>query len=233
MNNTILALSGSAALVGFVHTLTGPDHYLPFIFLSKARKWSLFKTIWITLICGIGHVGSSVLLGTVGIAAGIAVDKLTHTESLRGGIVSWLFLLFGLFYMLWGIYKIRKNKAHKHLHIHENGSIHEHEHLHEDEHSHEHGKKLTFWVLFLIFVLGPCEPLIPFMMQPASENNTTGIIQVAAIFSLVTIATMLTIVLLTLKGIEYLPLKKLEKYMHVIAGAIILICGGGMVFLGW
>jgi hypothetical protein len=52
-------------------------------------------------------------------------------------------------------------------------------------------------VLFLIFVLGPCEPLIPFMMQPSSENNTTGIFQVAAIFSLVPIATMLTIVLLT------------------------------------
>jgi len=233
MNETVLTLTGTAALIGFLHTLTGPDHYLPFIFLSKARKWTLFKTIWVTLICGIGHVGSSIVLGAVGIAAGIAIDKLTHTEELRGGIVSWFFLAFGLIYMIYGFYSAYKNKAHKHLHVHQDGSMHEHAHIHETEHSHEHGKKLTFWVLFLIFVLGPCEPLIPFMMQPASEGNTAGIIQIAGVFSLVTLITMVTIVILTLKGIEFLPLKKLEKYMHAIAGGVILICGIGMLFLGW
>jgi len=233
MNDTLLTLTGFAALTGFLHTLTGPDHYLPFIFLSKARKWSMFKTIWVTIVCGLGHVGSSIALGAVGIATGIAIDKLTHTEELRGGIVAWFFLAFGLIYMLWGIYKARKNKAHKHLHVHDDGHIHEHEHHHESEHRHEHGKKLTFWVLFMIFVLGPCEPLIPFMMQPAAEGNIAGIIQIAGIFSLTTLATMLAIVILTLKGFEFLPMKKLEKYMHAIAGGVILICGVGMVFLGW
>lgn len=229
----LLTLSGFAALTGFLHTLTGPDHYLPFIFLSRARKWSLFKTIWITLICGIGHVGSSVLLGGIGIASGMAVDKLTHTEVLRGSIVSWIFILFGLAYFIWGLYKGIKNKAHKHLHFHDNGKLHEHEHIHGEEHSHEHGKKLTFWVLFLIFVLGPCEPLIPFLMYPAAQHHTWGIVQIAGIFSVVTIITMLTLVILSLKGLELLPLKKIERYMDAIAGGIILICGFGMVFLGW
>lgn len=233
MNETILTLTGTAALIGFLHTLTGPDHYLPFIFLSKARKWSLYKTIWVTIVCGIGHVGSSILLGSIGIASGIAISKLTHTEELRGGLVSWLFLLFGLIYMIWGLYKGLKNKPHKHLHFHDDGSMHDHDHNHEHEHRHEHGKSVTFWVIFLIFVLGPCEPLIPFLMYPAAQHNTWGIIQVAGVFSIVTIATMLTLVILTIKGIEFIPLKKLERFMDAIAGGIILVCGIGMVFLGW
>ena len=65
----------SAASLGFLHTLLGPDHYLPFIVMGKARRWSIWKTGGITIACGIGHIGSSVLLGLVGIALGIAVKK--------------------------------------------------------------------------------------------------------------------------------------------------------------
>ena len=59
--------------IGLLHTLVGPDHYLPFIVMGRARKWSLGRTAWITTLCGIGHVGSSVLLGMIGIAAGIGL----------------------------------------------------------------------------------------------------------------------------------------------------------------
>ena len=48
----------SAASIGFLHTLLGPDHYLPFIVMGRARRWSLWKTGWITVACGIGHIGS-------------------------------------------------------------------------------------------------------------------------------------------------------------------------------
>ena len=77
-------LSISAASLGFIHTILGPDHYLPFIVLSKARQWSSQKTMWITFISGIGHVGSSVLIGFIGIALGISLNKLKSFESLRG-----------------------------------------------------------------------------------------------------------------------------------------------------
>jgi hypothetical protein len=33
----------SAASVAFVHTMLGPDHYVPFIAMAKARDWSLPK----------------------------------------------------------------------------------------------------------------------------------------------------------------------------------------------
>ena len=63
MDNELLLLALTAASLGFIHTALGPDHYLPFIVLSKARNWSVPKTMWITFISGVGHVGGSVVIG--------------------------------------------------------------------------------------------------------------------------------------------------------------------------
>ena len=37
MSNEIVVLAGVAAIIGFVHTIFGPDHYLPFIVLSSLK----------------------------------------------------------------------------------------------------------------------------------------------------------------------------------------------------
>ena len=100
----------TAASIGFFHTLLGPDHYLPFIVISKARKWSLWKTNLITFICGIGHVASSVIIGFIGIFLGVAVNKLTPIEASRGSVAAWLMIAFGLVYFIWGMRKAYKKK---------------------------------------------------------------------------------------------------------------------------
>lgn len=225
-------LMGTTALIAFTHTLFGPDHYLPFIVMSKARKWSIWKTTWLTLVCGIGHVGSSILLGIIGVAAGIGLQKIEFIEGYRGNIAAWAFILFGFIYMAWGIYRAIKNKSHKHRHIHKDGSIHVHEHIHADEHDHIHKKNITPWILFTIFVLGPCEPLIPIMMQGEAIGGSWGLISIALLFSTITVVTMLIVVLLASYGINLMPFGKLEKYTHAIAGATIFLSGMAIVFLG-
>lgn len=225
-------LAGTTALIAFTHTLFGPDHYLPFIVMAKARKWSTWKTIWLTLVCGLGHVGSSILLGIIGIAAGMGLSKIEFIEGYRGNLAAWAFILFGLLYMFWGFYRAIKNKPHKHRHIHQDGSLHIHEHTHSDEHDHVHKTKITPWILFSIFVLGPCEPLIPIMMQGQEISGTWGLVSIALLFSVITMSSMLIIVLLATFGINIMPLGKLEKYTHAIAGATIFLSGLAIVFLG-
>ena len=95
-------LLGSAITIGLIHTLIGPDHYLPFIMLAKARGWRLRKTLWVTLWCGIGHVLSSVVIGLIGIAAGIVVGRIEGIEGFRGELASWALIAFGLVYCVWG-----------------------------------------------------------------------------------------------------------------------------------
>mgnify|MGYP000358995267 CR=1 FL=1 len=73
MMNETLILAGSAAGIGFIHTVLGPDHYLPFIAMSKARGWSGALTAIITLLCGICHITGSIILGMVGLFFGIVV----------------------------------------------------------------------------------------------------------------------------------------------------------------
>jgi nickel/cobalt exporter len=235
MDNSIALLSVTAVSLGFIHTILGPDHYLPFIVLSEAKKWTTRKTMFITFLCGLGHVLSSVVLGLVGIAVGISVSKLVSVESFRGNIAAWLFIAFGLVYMIISIRNLYRKKKHTHSHYHIGGDKHVHEHAHIETHSHVHEKdvvKTTPWILFLIFIFGPCEPLIPIIMYPAAENNIPGAVAVSLLFSVVTIATMMGIVLAFKLGFSKINLKPVEKYSNVIAGAMILFSGIAIQFLG-
>jgi nickel/cobalt exporter len=235
MNDSIVLLSATAVSLGFIHTILGPDHYLPFILLGEAKKWSTKKTMVITFLCGLGHVLSSVILGLIGIAVGVSVSKLVAIESFRGNIAAWLFIAFGLIYMIISIKNLIKNRKHIHSHNHINGEHHAHEHDHHLGHSHFHQEdafKTTPWILFLIFVFGPCEPLIPILMYPAAENNIKGAVLVSVLFSIVTIATMMSVVLAFRLGMNKINLKPVEKYSHLIAGTMIFFSGLAIQFLG-
>ena len=119
--------------------------------------------------------------------------------------------------------------------MHENGTMHLHEHAHQKEHVHPHKeekKSITPWVLFTIFIFGPCEALIPILMYPAATKSIAGLFLATFVFGIATILTMLAIVLITLRGIVFINLGRLERFTHAIAGGVILICGIAISFLG-
>lgn len=236
MNAELSALVITAASIGFLHTLLGPDHYLPFIMMSWARKWSRTKTIVITFLCGLGHIASSIILGMIGVSLGLAVKKLEIIESSRGNIAAWLLIAFGLAYLVWGLRRAYKNKPHVHAHIHTGTSEHEHPHGHHSEHGHVHNgagrSSITPWALFAIFIFGPCEPLIPILMYPAAKIGFFGVLMVVLVFGSATIVTMLGAVLLAGSGVNFLPLAKVQRFAHAIAGATIFLCGLSIQFLG-
>jgi sulfite exporter TauE/SafE len=87
-------------------------------------------------------------------------------------------------------------------------------------------------VLFTIFVFGPCEPLIPVLMYPAATGSLWGVALVTIIFGSVTIATMLAVVLVASRGVSLVPMGRMERYSHALAGAAIALSGMAIVFLG-
>jgi sulfite exporter TauE/SafE len=218
-----------------VHTLLGPDHYIPFVVMSKSGKWSMRKTAWITFLCGLGHVFSSVLLGMAGIAFGIAVTKLELVESFRGNLAAWLLIVFGLLYFVWGVRRAYNNKPHQHVHSHAGGVMHTHDHTHTATHAHVHESKersMTPWILFTIFVFGPCEPLIPLLMYPAAKGSFVSLGLVTLTFGVVTIGMMMSIVMLSSFGMSFVPFSKMERYTHALAGLTLFLCGVAIRFLG-
>jgi len=235
MSPQLTLLLITALSLGFVHTAIGPDHYLPFIVMSKVKRWSILKTAIITFLCGLGHILSSVALGFIGIALGIAVFKLEAIEAYRGDIAAWLLIIFGFTYFIWGLRQAVRRRPHHHAHNHEE-DLHAHTHGHVEGHAHVHDaeskKTITPWVLFTIFVLGPCEPLIPLLMYPAAKGHMFHVFLVASVFGIATIATMLTVVIVSCLGLSRLPLGELERYSHALAGLAIFLCGGAIKFMG-
>jgi hypothetical protein len=232
-------LAGAALSLGIVHTLLGPDHYVPFVAMSQAGRWSTRKTLIITWLCGLGHVISSLLIGVLGIALGIAVQRLEGIESHRGELAAWLLIAFGSTYMVWGLVHARRGRTHSHVHVHADGTIHKHPHDHHGQHLHPHSGatgdvpvegpvRMTPWILFTIFLFGPCEPLIPLLMYPAAKANAWGLVIVTALFSLATLATMTLMVVLLVGGCALAGFSALQRSVHAMAGCLVLACGVAM-----
>ncbi|OFV81244.1 MAG: hypothetical protein A3B65_03000 [Acidobacteria bacterium RIFCSPHIGHO2_02_FULL_67_57] len=241
MTHELALLAATAAGIGFLHALLGPDHYLPFVLMGRAGRWSRGKTLAVTFVCGLGHVGSSLALAGLGVALGLASARLAAIESFRGQLAVWALIGFGLVYFAWGLRRAARHRPHAHPHAHSDGTVHVHEHVHEAEHLHVHpvehrhaheaGAKitrLTPWVLFTLFIFGPCEPLIPLVLVPAAEQSVAGVALVAAVFSVATLATMLAAVAVLQAGVERLPLGPLERYTHALAGAALALCGAAL-----
>ncbi len=259
MEATITKLIWLAVIIGVTHTAMGPDHYVPFIAMSKAGRWSFRRTLLTVWACGLAHVLSSVAIGGVGIALGWAVGSMELFESARGGLAGWLLLGFGLAYFVWGVRRAIRNKPHAHVHVHADGTVHAHEHTHHGEHVHVHHAgvhasspacgqpdggaaplrstpsssgvetavrpAMTGWILFTIFIFGPCEPLIPLLMVPAAAHTWWGIVAVSLVFAVATLATMTAFVTVAYYGLTRVNLPSLERYTHAFAGAALLLCG--------
>lgn len=201
---TLSALYITALLTAVVHTAAGPDHYLPFIALGRSRNWSFSKTAFITLIAGLGHVLSSILIGAVGLALSIQLHILEKIEAFRGEFVPWMLMAFGLIYVIWGLYKARF-------------------HHHHEEQAPE-SKKLIPWLIFIIFVFGPCEPLIPLLMFPAAAYGLMPALITSLLFMAGTLSTMLVIVMISLYGLNRIP-SVFHRYGHSLAGMVVFSCG--------
>ena len=87
-------------------------------------------------------------------------------------------------------------------------------------------------MLLLVFVLGPCEPLIPLFVVPASRGRWDLAIATAIVFALATLATMLSVTLAGLAGLERLRFAPLERWGHTFAGSAVALCGLAVIGLG-
>ena len=228
-------LVGSAFSIGCGHTLMGPDHYLPFIATSKANGWSVAKTLRVTAMCGLGHVAGSVVLGIVGLILGTYIGRLEWIESIRGDMAAWSLIAFGAGYIVWAMMRSEGQSSlkpsGKHARL-DDPSVHSNEASSAMAGKVASPRRPIPWlqcILLYLFVLGPCEPLIPLLMYPAASADAFAqkLINLAAVlvtFGAATIATMTVCV-----AAASLPIAKRfrpsPRAMHLLCGTTILTCG--------
>ncbi len=203
MTGSFSALLIATITVAVVHSLA-PDHWLPFVMIGKAQGWSKSKLAVITMLSGIAHVGSSVILGSVGILLGIAAIHLKGVEAVRGHIGILLLIGFGVGYAIWGF---RRSRTHRHRSLDLSTK-----------------KVVTLWTLFAVFVLGPCEPLIPLMFL-ATSYGEFGVILVTVIFTIATLLMMAGQALLGSLGVQIIKHHAADQYSHAFAGLVVALTG--------
>ncbi len=212
---TTTLLLGTAASLAVVHTLLGIDHSLPFVALGRARRWALGRTLLVTALCGAGHVASSVVIGAVGVSLGIATDALLWLESARGELAAALLIGFGLAYAAWAAWRGFRGRDGVRPSVGAVGA-----------------DRVTPWALFIVFVLGPCEPLIPLMVVPGMARDWLAVAAVVGVFGLLTVGAMLLAVVAAWRGAVLLGVGRVGRHADVAAGLVIAASGAAVLFLG-
>ena len=209
-------IAGSAASVGFIHTILGPDHYLPLVAMAKTNGWSGPKTATYTLFCGLSHVLGTILVGSLVFLLGLAFFNMDTVQSFRGNFAGWFLLLFGAIYFAWGTRWAMRNSRLKQKPIQINTI-----------------SRCAPFALLIFFILGPCEPLIPLMSLGTGNTEVLSSILVLLAFCGTTVLTMLLCVMFFYYGISRFSLfMKFEDYMHAVTGMILFLCGSAIQFLG-
>lgn len=209
----MVALLLGVVSVAFFHALA-PDHWVPFVALARGSRWSMGKLAWVTTLAGIGHVASSLLLGMIGLWAGMVVHRLQGAEAWRGGVAIWLLIGFGVAYAMWGI---------KH-------AQHHHPHVSVQEVAKAYAARRV-WMLIAILVFGPCEPLIP-MMFLASQQGMAVVWMTSLVFSCVTVAMVVGQSCLSYAGVRLIQAPWMERYAHAMAGGVIALTAILVLLLG-
>jgi len=132
-------------------------------------------------------------------------------ESQRGSMAGLLLVGFGIAYAIWGLRRLRSGV---------------------ERHT-EDGGTVAVWALIAIFVLGPCEPLIPLMFV-AAARGWQMVAAVSAVFGAITLVMMLGQVLIAHYGLDRLGLanRLRHEHSHVFAGVVIAMTGASVMVLG-
>ena len=133
-----LLLVAAVAAVGVLHTIV-PDHWVPITLIARQRGWSRAETARAALQAGIGHVGTTLILGLAVWVAGVAFA--TTFGHIVDTVASIALIGFGCWIAFAGLRDMRKGRhghSHGHGHSHTTGALDGKGH-HGHDHSSEGG----------------------------------------------------------------------------------------------
>ena len=191
-----------------------PDHWLPIVLMARQRKWSTRETAIAALQAGTGHVVSTLLIAVLFWGAGAAVA--TRFSGWIETATSLALVGFGL----WVAVGAWREMAHEHGHQH---GHHHHDHSHGHSHSHDAktGSRMT---LLLILGSSPMIEGIPAFFA-ASRFGAALIVLMAVVFAVSTIATYVTLCVVSSEGLRRVSLGPFERYGEVMSGVFIVLVG--------
>ncbi|MDB5421810.1 MAG: hypothetical protein JWR59_1757 [Brevundimonas sp.] len=205
--DVLLSLLGGGFVAAFLHAAL-PTHWLPFVLVGRAQKWTLAKTLAAVATAGLAHIASTAILGGLLVAAGLALDQwiagiMPHLSAL-------LLFGFGSFYLI-------RATVRRPAPVTASGPVME---LAEPTVSHA----AAFWGLVAMLAVSPGEVLLPIYMSSAQEGPTALALLTVA-FAVGTIVGMGVFTVLARAGASILRLERWARYEGAILGLALLGLG--------
>jgi len=198
-----IAATGFA--VAFLHAAL-PTHWLPFVLVGRAQKWSTGRTLGVTLLAGLGHVGLTMALGLALMMAGLALQpSLGHVFH---WIVGGLMVAVGLFYVLRGRHSHAVPEAGRRVYASDRAAI---------------------AALVTLLTLSPCEAFLPYYLA-GMEHGWQAFVALSLVLLVATSAGMLIFTGLSLAGFKRLGLQWVERYEETILGVALILVGVAVAF---
>lgn len=219
----------AAAGTALLHTLI-PDHWLPFVLVGRARRWSLATVALVSGLAAAIHAALSILLGVVALRLGIAAVEAIGETLERAG--SWLLLAFGASYAVWGWLKGG--------HFHPGGElVHkldsacsgaegpdhpQHLHYHADGGLIEARGGFSAWGLAVIVGLNPCVLVLPIFFA-GFDLGPAALGLVALAYALPAAALMVGLSVLGVRVGFGRRLPGVARYAESLSGLLIALLG--------
>ncbi len=199
------SLLGGGFVAAFLHAAL-PTHWLPFVLVGRAQRWSLSRNLMAVTAAGLAHIASTAVVGSLIVAAGLALDEIV--AGLLPHLSAILLFGFGGFYLIKSVIRRPAMAGGPPLDL--------------AEPSVSHGA--AFWGLVAVMALSPGEVLLPIYMSSAQEG-VGALALLTGVFAVGTILGMATFTTLARAGASVLRLERWARYEGAILGIALIAIG--------
>jgi len=195
----ITLIAGSLAL-SVLHALI-PNHWLPILAIGKKENWTLGQATRITLLSGLAHALSTVMIGMLLALAGSQLAGII--ENFSRFVAPGLLIALGAFY-------IYQHSRHHHFHLHG----------HPEQASHS---RIVLSLATAMF-FSPCFEIEPYFLLAGAYGFLFSAF-IALLYTIVTVTGMVLWVRITYQSVLRLNWHSLEHNAGIITGVTLILTG--------
>ncbi|MFW2343437.1 hypothetical protein [Brevundimonas sp.] len=201
----LVSLLLGGLVTAFLHAAL-PTHWLPFVLVGRAQRWSLATTLWSVIAAGLAHIAVTAAVGGLIVAAGLALDQWV------AGVLPWvsagLLFVLGLFYLTRATLMKPVPASGPELETPE-ATV---------------SQAAAFWGLVAVMAASPGEVLLPLYLSSAEE----GLMVLALLTVVLAVGTVLGMAVFTTlarAGASILRLERWARYEGAILGLALIALG--------
>jgi len=201
----LISLLGGGFVAAFLHAAM-PTHWLPFVLVGRAQRWSLMRVMTVAVTAGLAHIASTALVGSLIVAAGLALNA--WIGGLLPHLSAALLFIFGAFYLARASLQKPITATGPEAEVPEPAV----------------SDRAAFWGLVLMMAVTPGEVLLPIYLSSATEGVAAlGLLTLS--FAAGTVLGMTLLSALASAGYSILRLERWARYEGAILGISLIIIG--------